>query len=181
MNKKIFSVLLLVAVIGSVMAVSASEMGEFTLGNITINAPADCVFQGVTINHASDDTSTSFSFNFFGSDDDNKQQTNSSSTNITYQGYVDSVNQISVDDVSGVDGDPKQLMPSDWKETDSSGNLTVFKNPDFDKDDLKDDDGDIDADDLKYGVVLDNGAHKIIVKGNDLNLIKTIANSVKSC
>lgn len=43
------------------------------------------------------------------------------STNITYQGYVDSVNQISVDDVSGVDGDPKQLMPSDWKETDSSG------------------------------------------------------------
>ena len=37
------------------------------------------------------------------------------STNITYQGYVDSVNQISVDDVSGVDGDPKQLMPSDWK------------------------------------------------------------------
>ena len=42
-------------------------------------------------------------------------------------------------------------------------------------------DGDIDADDLKYGVVLDNGAHKIIVKGNDLNLIKTIANSVKSC
>ena len=103
------------------------------------------------------------------------------STNITYQGYVDSVNQISVDDVSGVDGDPKQLMPSDWKETDSSRNLTVFKNPDFDKDDLKDDDGDIGADDLKYGVVLDNGAHKIIVKGNDLNLIKTIANSVKSC
>ena len=45
------------------------------------------------------------------------------STNITYQGYVDSVNQISVDDVSGVDGDPKQLMPSDWKETDSSPGL----------------------------------------------------------
>ena len=36
------------------------------------------------------------------------------------------------------------------------------------------DDGDIGADDLKYGVVLDNGAHKIIVKGNDLNLIKVV-------
>ncbi|MCQ2960872.1 MAG: hypothetical protein MJ235_00825 [archaeon] len=52
-----------------------------------------------------------------------------------------------------------------------------MKDDDFD-DDTSDSD-DLDKEDLKYAVLFDDGSHKLLFYGNDLAVLKKMANSVK--